>query len=85
MFFVGLFILVKGAEEVGFVDRLLQFAQRWNLHRPAVFAAVTALFSNLVSNVPAVMLLKSLVTQFSNPHSAWLTLAMASTLAGAAE
>jgi Na+/H+ antiporter NhaD/arsenite permease-like protein len=36
----------------------------------------------LVSNVPAVMLLKSLVSQFANTHSAWLTLAMASTLAG---
>jgi Na+/H+ antiporter NhaD/arsenite permease-like protein len=35
-----------------------------------------------VSNVPAVMLLKSLVSQFADPHSAWLTLAMASTLAG---
>jgi len=35
-----------------------------------------------VSNVPAVMLLKSLVTRFANPHAAWLTLAMASTLAG---
>jgi len=33
-------------------------------------------------NVPAVMLLKSLVSQFADPHSAWLTLAMASTLAG---
>jgi Na+/H+ antiporter NhaD/arsenite permease-like protein len=28
------------------------------------------------------MLLKSLVTRFANPHTAWLTLAMASTLAG---
>lgn len=43
---------------------------------------VTAVLSNLVSNVPAVMLLKSLVARFANPHTAWLTLAMASTLAG---
>ncbi|PYT68228.1 MAG: hypothetical protein DMG39_21675 [Acidobacteria bacterium] len=28
------------------------------------------------------MLLKSLVARFANPHTAWLTLAMASTLAG---
>jgi Na+/H+ antiporter NhaD/arsenite permease-like protein len=38
--------------------------------------------SNLVSNVPAVMLLKSLVPGFPDPHRAWLLLAMASTLAG---
>jgi len=35
-----------------------------------------------VSNVPAVMLLKSLVPGFTDPHTAWLGLAMASTLAG---
>jgi Na+/H+ antiporter NhaD/arsenite permease-like protein len=42
----------------------------------------TALFSNLVSNVPAVMLLKSLIPSFRDPHTGWLVLAMASTLAG---
>ena len=35
-----------------------------------------------MSNVPAVMLLKSLVPGFTDPHTAWLALAMASTLAG---
>jgi Na+/H+ antiporter NhaD/arsenite permease-like protein len=35
-----------------------------------------------VNNVPAVMLVKSLVPGFANPHAAWLVLAMASTLAG---
>ena len=82
VFFVGLFIIVGGAENVGLVDRLLQFAERWNLHHTAGFTIVTALFSNLVSNVPAVMLLKSLVRNFADPHKAWLVLAMASTLAG---
>jgi Na+/H+ antiporter NhaD/arsenite permease-like protein len=82
VFFVGLFIIVGGAENVGLVDRLLQFAERWNLHHTAGFTIVTALFSNLVSNVPAVMLLKSLVRNFVDPHKAWLVLAMASTLAG---
>jgi len=52
----------------------------WNLHRIASFVAVTAVFSNIVSNVPAVMLLKSLVPGFPNPHTGWL--ALASTLAG---
>lgn len=82
VFFVGLFIIVGGAENAGLVDRLLQVTHRWNLHRPAMFTVVTALFSNLVSNVPAVMLLKSLVRNFADPHKAWLVLAMASTLAG---
>jgi Na+/H+ antiporter NhaD/arsenite permease-like protein len=38
--------------------------------------------SNLVSNVPAVLLFRSVVPQLADPHRAWLTLAMASTLAG---
>jgi Na+/H+ antiporter NhaD/arsenite permease-like protein len=40
------------------------------------------LLSNLVSNVPAVMLLKPIVLQLGNTHATWLLLAMASTLAG---
>ncbi len=53
-----------------------------NLQNAGIFTAVTALFSNMVSNVPAVMLLKSLVPSFHNPHTGWMVLAMASTLAG---
>jgi Na+/H+ antiporter NhaD/arsenite permease-like protein len=43
---------------------------------------VTALLSNLVSNVPALLLLKPLVPSMGDPRRAWLVLAMASTLAG---
>ena len=43
---------------------------------------VTAALSNLLSNVPAVMLLKSLIPGFADAHTAWLILAMASTLSG---
>jgi Na+/H+ antiporter NhaD/arsenite permease-like protein len=82
VFFVGLFVIVGGAEKVGIVAGMLDIAQTWNLHNTAIFAIVTAVMSNLVSNVPAVMLLKSVVPQFPDAHRAWLLLAMASTLAG---
>ena len=82
VFFVGLFIIVGGAENSGFVDRLMRLAERANLHTTIGFTKVTVLFSNLVSNVPSVMLLKSLVPGFANPSKAWMLLAMASTLAG---
>jgi Na+/H+ antiporter NhaD/arsenite permease-like protein len=82
VFFVGLFLIVGGAENAGIVNNLLRFAQHWNLQRMSVFTGVVAVLSNLVSNVPAVMLLKSLVPAFAQPHTAWLVLAMASTLAG---
>jgi Na+/H+ antiporter NhaD/arsenite permease-like protein len=82
VFFVGLFVIVGGAEKVGIVDGMLDVAATWNLHNIGIFAVVTTVMSNLVSNVPAVMLLKSVVPQFPDPHRAWLLLAMASTLAG---
>jgi len=82
VFFVGLFLIVGGAENVGLTARLLEAGQRWNLQNSSAFAIVTAALSNIVSNVPAVMLLKSMVPQFVNPQQGWLVLAMASTLAG---
>ena len=82
VFFVGLFLIVGGAEKSGIMDRLMSFSRSWNLERVGTFTVVTAVLSNIVSNVPAVMLLKSAVSRFANPHTAWLTLAMASTLAG---
>ena len=82
VFFVGLFLIVGGAENVGLTARLLEVGQRWNLQNSSTFAIVTAALSNVVSNVPAVMLLKSMVPRFANPQQGWLMLAMASTLAG---
>jgi len=82
VFFVGLFLIVGGAENAGIVNRLIDVAGHWNLQHVAVFTIVTAVLSNIVSNVPAVMLLKSLAPGFPDPHTAWLILAMASTLAG---
>jgi len=82
VFFTGLFLIVGGAENAGIMARFLHAARYLNLHSPAAFTLVTAGLSNVVSNVPAVMLLKSLVPGFPNPHRAWLLLAMSSTLAG---
>jgi Na+/H+ antiporter NhaD/arsenite permease-like protein len=82
VFFVGLFLIVGGAESAGIVQKLLEFTRNWNLEHVVIFTALVALLSNRVSNVPAVMLLKSVVPSFAHPHTAWLILAMASTLAG---
>jgi Na+/H+ antiporter NhaD/arsenite permease-like protein len=82
VFFVGLFLIVGGAENAGITGRLLDVARHWNLQRIGVFTIAVAGLCNIVNNVPAVMLVKSLVPGFANPHAAWLVLAMASTLAG---
>ncbi len=80
--FVGLFVLIASVEASGLTEPLFRLAARVNLHRPAVLTAVAAALSNLVSNVPAVLLFKSLVPTFGEPARGWLILAMASTLAG---
>jgi Na+/H+ antiporter NhaD/arsenite permease-like protein len=82
VFFVGLFLIVGGAENVGLTEQLLNVGRPWNLQNSATLALVTAALSNLVSNVPAVMLLKSMVPRLANAQQGWLMLAMASTLAG---
>ncbi|HXZ34267.1 MAG TPA: anion transporter [Terriglobales bacterium] len=82
VFFIGLFLIVGGAENAGIVAKLLKVAEYFNLQHLASFVLTVTVLSNIVSNVPAVMLLKSLIPGFANPRTAWLALAMASTLAG---
>jgi Na+/H+ antiporter NhaD/arsenite permease-like protein len=82
VFFVGLFLIVGGAENAGITGKLLDLARHWNLQRMGVFTLTVAGLCNIVNNVPAVMLLKSVVPGFANPRLAWMVLAMASTLAG---
>jgi Na+/H+ antiporter NhaD/arsenite permease-like protein len=80
--FTGLFVVIGGIEEVRLTEYLFGWAGRLALYRPAALTIVTALLSNLVSNVPAVLLFKSVIPTFGEPTRAWLILAMASTLAG---
>ena len=82
MLFLGLFLIIGGAEQAGITRDLLRIAEGLNLHNSVIFTAVVTLLSNIVSNVPAVMLLKGLVPQFHNPQYTWMLLAMGSTLAG---
>jgi Na+/H+ antiporter NhaD/arsenite permease-like protein len=80
--FTGLFVVIGGVERTGLGQDLLDLASAVNLHRPAVLVIATAVLSNLVSNVPAVLLFKPLMATFAEPTRAWLLLAAASTLAG---
>jgi Na+/H+ antiporter NhaD/arsenite permease-like protein len=82
VFFIGLFLIVGGAENAGIIAQFLKAGNYVDLHGFGAFTVITVALGNLVSNVPAVMLLKSLVAGFPDPHRAWLLLAMASTLAG---
>jgi len=80
--FAGLFVVVAGIERTPWLSDLVAIAQRMQLERIPVLSAFTAVLSNIVSNVPAVLMLRPFVTHFHDPHRGWLVLAMASTLAG---
>jgi Na+/H+ antiporter NhaD/arsenite permease-like protein len=80
--FVGLFVVVAGVEKTSLERDLANFAGRIHLDNVFLMSAFSAVLSNLVSNVPAVLVFKPFLSQLANPTQAWLTLAMSSTLAG---
>ena len=80
--FVGLFIVVEGVERSGLVMAVLDRVGKETAGHPMFLVTVSAVLSNLVSNVPAVLLMKPIVTSMHDAETAWLLLAMSSTLAG---
>jgi Na+/H+ antiporter NhaD/arsenite permease-like protein len=82
LMFAGLFIIVAGAEHALLTPGITAEIGRSHLDRIPMLSAVTAVLSNIVSNVPAVLVLKPFVEQLHDHQTAWLVLAMASTLAG---
>jgi Na+/H+ antiporter NhaD/arsenite permease-like protein len=80
--FVGLFIVTAGVDKAVLAQRGPEFAARLQLSRPGVLSAAAAVLSNIVSNVPAVLVFKPFVGRLADPKRVWLILAMSSTLAG---
>ncbi len=78
--FMGLFVVNRAVADAGLAARGLEAltAAGWDLRAPSVLFGVTVGLSNVVSNVPAVMLL---LPAAAHP-SAGAILALASTLAG---
>jgi Na+/H+ antiporter NhaD/arsenite permease-like protein len=82
LMFAGLFVVVAGFERALLTPELVAAIGRLGLADAPILSAVTAVSSNLVSNVPAVLVLRPFVGQTGDPQHAWLVVAMASTLAG---
>ncbi len=80
--FGGLFVVVAGLEKAVLDPDTVAAISRIDLNSIPVLAAVTAVLSNLVSNVPAVLVLKPFIAGLVDPERAWLAVAMAATLAG---
>lgn len=86
LFFSGLFIVVQGINKVGLVHHIYVLASTLFSQTEWIqiisFSAVSVGLSNLVSNVPYVLVASQWIGRFSNPDLMWLALAMSSTFAG---
>ena len=82
LMFAGLFVVVAGFDAAVMSPEVIAAVGTLRLDELPMLSLVTAALSNLVSNVPAVLVLKPFVTTLPDQQQAWLTIAMASTLAG---
>jgi Na+/H+ antiporter NhaD/arsenite permease-like protein len=82
LMFAGLFVVVAGVEAALLTPAAIARVARLHLDAAPVLSAITAVLSNIVSNVPAVLALRPFIAASAEPDHAWLVVAMASTLAG---
>jgi Na+/H+ antiporter NhaD/arsenite permease-like protein len=86
LFFAGLFVVVAGLARTGALDygfdAVAPLVARGDLAGDAAFVGLTVVGSNLVSNVPLVMIAVEWVPRMPDPAWGWILLAFGSTLAG---
>ncbi len=84
LFFVGLFVLISGIESSGLLQLIVSALTNVDgrlLSSVGGVTLLTAVLSNMVSNVPAVLLISPVLGQGTAPEL-WLALAASSTFAG---
>ncbi len=85
LFFIGLFILIAGIQVSGLAGEITTgFTDAFGGQAGGLawLTGLSAVLSNLISNVPAVLLLGQVVQGAGNSTLLWLALASSSTLAG---
>jgi Na+/H+ antiporter NhaD/arsenite permease-like protein len=86
LFFAGLFVVVEGVAKTGLLaDAFAEVAPviaRGDAAGDGAFVGLTIVASNVVSNVPLVLVAKEWVPSMPDPAWHWVLLAWASTLAG---
>ena len=86
LFFASLFVVVAGINKVGLVDQAHKFLEGYfsisTFQQITSFSFASLILSNVVSNVPYVMIVKHWIASFNMPTLMWLVLAMSSTFAG---
>ena len=87
LFFAALFVVMQGLERSGIVDRINHDGLAWmspdnRWSTATAVSGVMLVLSNLISNVPAVILWRSVVPALPEPRFVWSVMAMSATLAG---
>ena len=86
LFFGALFVVMRGVRDVPLVQDLTSASgvslSGARLHDAMVVSGAMLALSNLVSNVPAVILWLPVVPRTAHPTFVWLVMAMSSTFAG---
>ncbi len=87
LFFASLFVVMRGVEQTGAVAwidahavALAQGSSAWG--GATAVSGVMLVLSNLISNVPAVLLWRNTVPTLADPDLTWRIVAMSSTFAG---
>ncbi len=82
LMFAGLFVVVAAAEKILLTPQLIASVQAFHFGNTYALTFDTAVLSNFISNVPAVLALKPFVLGLPDQHRTWLVIAMSATLAG---
>jgi Na+/H+ antiporter NhaD/arsenite permease-like protein len=86
VFFAALFVVMRGARDLPLIASLTSAAGSQlhgaRLHDAAVTSIAMTLLSNVISNVPAVILWLPVVPHVASPAYIWTVMAMSSTFAG---
>jgi len=86
VFFAGLFIVVAGIAHAGVIERVFHHVapliDRGDITGDLAFIALVVIASNVISNVPLVLVAVAWVPHMHDPTWGYIMLAVASTLAG---
>ncbi len=82
VFFNGLFVITGAIEKTGLGVHIFSFLKPLTGENVFNLSVVSVVLSNLISNVPAVLLFIPVIKTFANPEKWYFVLAMATTLAG---
>ena len=82
LFFAGLFVLVAALQRTGFPQAWVTSTEGALGHGSLVLTAVLGIGSQIVSNVPLILVLEPWIRSFPDAAHAWTVTALVSTLAG---